>query len=191
MFFPITEEENAVLLRLPYELKSLSGEFKGISFTMSRRTYGQTLVRLVATSPKSKRRFELSIGLAFSLQSNEPMLRVDFVKRFHPGAGHQGSWLSPFNENNALHQTVIDWACNAFVTALATWVPELFPPAAPEPSATEVAVHVRKAIPYRNGTTYATQAGKLVVRRGGPVKASVVGGTPAEKEALARIVGLH
>lgn len=124
MFFPIDIQDYNILKSLPVEVPKLEGVHRGVAFRMERRTYGQTLARMVARSQKTGRTYHISIGLAWSEQYDRPELRVDFVKRFHPELGRRGKWISPFDPMNPAHVAVIQWAYEAFLLAVHRWIPQ-------------------------------------------------------------------
>lgn len=161
MFTPITEAQAFAIHSLPQSLAPFEGEHRGINFVVERRSYGQTVARMVGTSRKTGTQLVFSIGLAYSPRYSRPELRVDFLKRFerYPGGGR---WTSAFDPKSKTHRAALKWAAEAFIKSLESWNP------AP---AGNISVQEEKPLPKirvvkpRKGSTYRTKRGTLVHRR--------------------------
>lgn len=165
MFFTMTTEQHEMLTKLPGALSAYQAEHRGIRFTMIRKNYGMTLIRMNAVSNKTGMAFSLSIGLAESTKFSRPELRVDFVQTWErvPGS-KKGRWASPFDPKNATHVAVMKWAAEAVCLHVAQWAPEVVPaqPVATSPK--------QVVIKQRQGCTYHNRQGTLVTRRSHPAR---------------------
>jgi hypothetical protein len=158
MFYPVTAAFAALLGSIPSDMSPITGLRNGVSFVMERRLYGQTLLRLNATSKRTARAFSFSVGLVESTITGTPQLRVEFVKSFHPHIGSRGSWRNEFNAKSPIHLAAIEWACDTVIeTVLANF----------EPSATPTVdrTHLLEKRISRRGCSYTNFKGTHIMRR--------------------------